>query len=272
MDIALVLLMIGVGIFAATYGSLVGSAGGFVLMPILLLISTESSPALLTAISLTGILMAGLSGAWAYHRLGLIDYRSALAFAVPGVLGAILGVRIVHQISPSVFRIILGIMLMMLGASLLRHPSHNVYTRRRRGVSHRYIEDRQGGVYEYRFNLPLGLVANFGIGILKSLFGIGGGLIFTPFAITVLGFPTLVAAATSVFTLVFTTIAAVLTHLAMGTFTEDSLRLLPVALGMAVGGQIGPRIARLVGGIFVTRLLAATLMVIGVSMAASQFF
>ena len=93
----------------------------------------------LTAISLTGILMAGLSGSWAYHRLGLIDYRSALAFAVPGDLGAILGVRIVHQISPSVFRIILGIMLMMLGASLLRHASHNVYTRRRRGVSHRCI-------------------------------------------------------------------------------------------------------------------------------------
>ena len=145
MDIALVLLMIGVGIFAATYGSLVGSAGGFVVMPILLL-STESSPALLTAISLTGILMAGLSGAWAYHRLGLIDYRSALAFAVPGVLGAILGVRIVHQISPSVFRILLGIMLMMLGAFLLRGPSHNVYTSSRRGVSHRYIEDRQGGM------------------------------------------------------------------------------------------------------------------------------
>ena len=204
--------------------------------------------------------------------MGLIDYRSALAFAVPGVLGAILGVRIVNQISPSVFRILLGIMLMMLGAFLLRRPSHNVYTSSRRGVSHRYIEDRQGGVYEYRFNLPLGLVVNFGIGILKSLFGIGGGLIFTPFAITVLHFPTLVATATSVFTLVFTTIAAVLTHLAMGTFTEDSLRLLPVALGMAVGGQIGPRIALLVGGIFITRLLAATLMVTGVSMVASQFF
>ena len=43
MDISLVLLMIGVGIFAATYGSLVGSAGGFVVVPILLL-SPEPSP------------------------------------------------------------------------------------------------------------------------------------------------------------------------------------------------------------------------------------
>jgi len=83
--------------------------------------------------------MAGLSGSWAYHRLGPIDYRSALAFAVPGDLGAILEGRVVHQISPSVFRIIQGIMLMMLAASLLRHPSHNVHTRRRRGVSHRCI-------------------------------------------------------------------------------------------------------------------------------------
>ena len=43
MDIALVLLMIAVGIFAATYGSLVGSAGGFVVVPILPL-SPEPSP------------------------------------------------------------------------------------------------------------------------------------------------------------------------------------------------------------------------------------
>jgi len=163
-------------------------------------------------------------------------------------------------------------MLVLSGASLLRRPSHNVYSRRRRGVSHRYIEDRQGGVYEYRFNLPLGLVANFGIGILAALFGIGGGLIFTPFAVTVLGFPILVAVATSVFTLLFTVSAAVLTHIAMGTFTEESLRFLPVVFGMAVGGQIGPRIARRAGGIFVARLLAATLMVIGVWMAISQSF
>ena len=271
-DITIVLLMVGIGIFASTYGSLVGAGGGFIVMPILILISPESPPSLLTAISLTGVLMAGLSGAWAYHRLGLIDYRSAIAFAIPRIPGAILGVFIVHQIGPSLFRIVLGSMLILAGVSLLRRPVHNALASTRGGFSYRYIQDRQGDVYEYRFNLPLGLVANFGIGILKSLFGIGGGLIFTPFAITVLGFPTLVAAATSVFTLVFTTIAAVLTHIVMGTFTEHSLRLLPVALGMAVGGQIGPRIARLVGGIFVTRLLAATLMVIGVSMAASQFF
>lgn len=271
MDIALILLMIGVGIFAATYGSLVGSAGGFVVVPMLLFLSPESSPALLTAISLTGILMAGLSGAWAYHRLGLIDYRSALAFAIPGILGAVLGVRIVQQINPLVFRIIFGITLAILGAFLLRHRNPTTQMARRPGLSYRNFQDRQGTIYEYQFNLPVGLTANFGIGVLKSLLGIGGGLILTPFAITILGFPTLVAVATSLFTVVFTTIAALLSHIAMGTFTEDSFRLLPVALGMVVGGQIGPRIARHVGGIFIKRLLAGTLAVIGISMAASQF-
>ena len=36
MDLALVLAMIGVGVFASTYGSMVGSAGGFIVMPMLL--------------------------------------------------------------------------------------------------------------------------------------------------------------------------------------------------------------------------------------------
>ena len=270
-DITIVLLMVGIGIFASTYGSLVGAGGGFIVMPILIFISPESPPALLTAISLTGVLMAGLSGAWAYHRLGLIDYRSAIAFAIPRIPGAILGVFIVHQIGPSLFRIVLGSMLILAGASFLRRPVHNALVSTRGGFGYRYLRDRQGDVYQYRFNLPLGMVANFPVGILSSLLGIGGGLIFTPFAITVLGFPTLIATATSVFTLVLTTVAALVTHVATGTFSEGGLQLFPVALGMTVGGQIGPRIARRVGDKFVRRLMASTLIVIGASMAASQF-
>ena len=270
-DITIILLMIGIGILASTYGSLVGAGGGFIVMPILILISPESPPSLLTAISLTGVLMAGLSGAWAYHRLGLIDYRSAIAFAIPRIPGAILGVFIVHQISPSLFRIVLGVVLILAGATLLRRPVQNAIASTRKGLSYRYIQDRQGDVYEYRFNLPLGMAANFPVGTLSSLLGVGGGLIFTPFAITVLGFPTLIATATSVFTLVFTTLAALVTHVTTGTFSDGDLRLLPVALGMAVGGQIGPRIARRVGDKFVRRLLASTLMGIGASMAVSQF-
>ncbi|MFH1559850.1 MAG: sulfite exporter TauE/SafE family protein [Chloroflexota bacterium] len=271
-DIALALALVGVGTFAATYGSLVGAGGGFVVVPILIFLSPESSPALLTAISLTGILMTGLSGTWAYHRLGLIDYRSGLAFAVPGIPGAILGVIVVHQIDPYLFCIAFGALLLVTGTFLLLHPRHHGDSTGQRGVSHRRIEDRQGNVYEYRFNLLLGLAANFVVGILKALFGIGGGLIFTPFAIAVLGFPTLVATATSVFTLTFTTAAAVLSHAATGSFAEGSLRLLPVALGMAVGGQLGPRLARRVGGIFVVRLLAVTLMVMGATMVVRQLF
>ena len=270
MDLTLALLLVVVGVFAATYGSLVGSAGGFMVVPILILLSPESSPAFLTAISLSGILMAGLSSSWAYHRIGRIDYRSGLAFAPPGILGAILGVIIVHQISASLFRIILGIVLVITGSFLLVRHSKQGYMGSWGGVSHRYIEDREGGVYEYRFNMLLGLVANFLVGIIKSLFGIGGGLIFTPFAISVLGFPVLVATATSVFTLVFTTIAALMSHIVIGTFAEGNLQLMPVALGMAIGGQIGPRIARRVRGTFVARLLAGTLMTIGASIIVSQ--
>lgn len=270
MELIFALMLVGVGIFAATYGSLVGSAGGFVVLPILIILSPESSPAFLTAISLSGILMAGLSGSWAYHRIGRIDYRSGLAFALPGILGAILGVIIVHQISASLFRIMLGIVLVMTGLFLVARHSKQGYAGTWGGVSHRYIEDQEGGVYEYRFNMLLGLSASFLVGIIKSLLGIGGGLIFTPFAIGVLGFPVLVATATSVFTLVFTTIAALLSHIVVGTFAEGNLLLMPVALGMAIGGQIGPRIARRVGGVFVARLLAGTLMVIGASIVAGQ--
>lgn len=270
MEITVAILMVCVGIFAATYGSLVGSAGGFILMPLLIVISPESSPAILSAISLSGILVAGISGAWAYHLIGLIDYRSAFAFAIAGIPGAIIGVLIVQQIGTSVFRIILGMMLVLVGLLVLRGSDQRPLATQYRGLTQRHIKDRSGKVYEYQFNLPLGLSANFAVGILKSIFGIGGGLIFTPFAITVLGFPTMVATATSVFTLVFTTLAALIAHVMSGTFQESGLELMPVALGMAVGGQIGPRIAKKLGGTYVKRILAGTLTIIGFLLITSQ--
>ena len=271
MDVTLALALVGVGVFASIYGSMVGTGGGFIVVPVLIILSPDSSPALLTAISLTGVLMAGLSGTWAYRRLGLIDYRSAIAFALPGIPGALLGVLVVSHIDPYQFRVAFGVLLGVAGASLFLHPHEHGFTTWLWGTSRRRIVDREGNVHDYRFSMSLGLAASMGVGVMKGLFGIGGGLIFTPFAIAVLGFPTLVAAGTSIFTLTFTTAAAVLSHGAAGTFQEGGLRLLPVALGMALGAQVGPHFAQRLGGTFVARLLAGTLLLTGVAMSVAQF-
>ena len=64
------------GFAIGVFGTLVGAGGGFILTPVLLLVYPQTSPALITAISLIVVFFNAGSGSVAYARQKRIDYRS----------------------------------------------------------------------------------------------------------------------------------------------------------------------------------------------------
>ncbi|TMA11893.1 MAG: sulfite exporter TauE/SafE family protein, partial [Deltaproteobacteria bacterium] len=85
------LWLIPVGFVIGAYGTLIGAGGGFVLVPLLLLLYPEEKPEIITSISLAVVFFNALSGSMAYGRLKRIDYRSGIVFSVATIPGAILG-------------------------------------------------------------------------------------------------------------------------------------------------------------------------------------
>lgn len=83
--------LISLGFIVGTYGTLIGAGGGFVLMPILLILYPRESADRLTAISLAVVFFNALSGSGAYARMKRIDYKSGLMFAAATIPGAIIG-------------------------------------------------------------------------------------------------------------------------------------------------------------------------------------
>src|SRR3954451_14075280 len=79
------------GLMVGTFGTLIGAGGGFLLVPILLLLYPNASGETITSLSLAVVFFTALSGSIAYARLRRIDYRTGLIFAVAGVPGSILG-------------------------------------------------------------------------------------------------------------------------------------------------------------------------------------
>ena len=75
------LLLILLGFAVGAYGTVVGAGGGFVLVPILLLVYPDESPATITSISLAVVFFNALSGSLAYARLHRIDYVAGMPFA-----------------------------------------------------------------------------------------------------------------------------------------------------------------------------------------------
>ena len=264
--VLLCLLGFAVGVF----GTLVGAGGGFILTPVLLLVYPQSTPALITAISLIVVFFNAGSGSVAYARQKRIDYRSGAVFALCTLPGAVLGVVAANEVSRPGFDVVMGIALTALAAWLLRGRRAPQDEHAGRGVA-RELVDREGKSYRYRANVRLGALCSVAIGFASSFLGIGGGVVHVPLLVTVLGFPTHIATATSHFVLAWMALAATLTHVVAGTFHGGVglRRAAALSVGVVVGAQLGASLSQRLSSTVIQRLLAAGLVVLGVRLVLS---
>ncbi|MBI2873929.1 MAG: sulfite exporter TauE/SafE family protein [Firmicutes bacterium] len=99
-------------------GTAIGSGGGFLLSPILLLVY-GLSPARVAGTSLLVILINVLSGTVAYARRGTLDLRSGWRFALASVPGAVLATALVGSVSNRLFQLLLGLLLFLIASLIL---------------------------------------------------------------------------------------------------------------------------------------------------------
>ncbi len=228
------------------------------------------SPAAITSITLTVAFFNSLSGSFAYWRQKRIDFKSAFLFAITAVPGAILGAYLVDYISRGTFQYIFGSVLLVVAIYIVLRPHKTA-----RGAffemwkASRKITDAKDNIHEYCFNLPLGMTIAFFVGVLSGLLGIGGGIIHVPALTQLLSFPTHIATATSHFTIVMTTFAAIITHIAQHTFTADVGRALVLSAGAFIGAQFGAVLSQKISGIVIVRLLALGLTFVAIRLLVS---
>ena len=268
------------GLIASTYGVLVGSGGGFIVSPLLILLfKMDHNVAVGT--SLMAVFIASVSGAVSYLRLGRVDKRSALLFggaAIPGVLLGVLGVK---EVAGPTFQIAFGVLLAIVGLSMFVRPNPSAerdaptlvgeadvlqlqveqVPKRRAGIVTRDIVTADRRRYHYSFFEPAAVGVNVVFGFVSGFFGIGGGPLRSPTLVYVFRFPVLVAAATSVVTQSIYTGVGSIGHIAGG-----NIDWIPVALlgaGVVVGAQAGVRLSVVVRGVGILRLLSLALVIIG---------
>ena len=265
---ALLLCLLGFGV--GVFGTLVGAGGGFILTPVLLLVYPNSTPALVTAISLVAVFFNAASGSVAYARQRRIDYRSGIVFALCTLPGSVLGVLLADQVSRPGFDVVMGIVLVALAAWLLRGHAEPHGHEHGTGVP-RTIVDREGKEYCYRANVKLGAGLSVGVGFLSSFLGIGGGVVHVPLLVALLGFPTHIATATSHFVLAIMALVATITHVISGTFHHlvGLRRAAALSVGVVFGAQLGAKLSQRLSGPVIHRLLAAGLLVLGLRLILS---
>ncbi len=261
---------LAMGLGVGFLGTLVGAGGGFILTPLLLLIFTEQPSEVIAATSLSVVCLNALSGSVAYYRQKRIDLKTSASFALAGAPWVIVGVYATSEVARGPFDIILGLALLILCISIINPPPPLEATRESGGglaaLAQRRIVDNQGRVYEYAFRFRLGVCLSSIVGFLASFLGIGGGPMHVPVMIRILRIPPHIATATSQCELLLTTALAVVVHFFHGNLHAMKSVILPLAIGIIVGAQVGAAISNKVKSLTLTRILAVLMTLVSLQL------
>lgn len=261
------LLLALLGILVGGFGTLIGAGGGFILVPILLLLYPDKSPDIITGISLAVVFLNATSGSIAYGLKKRIDYKSAWLFCITTLPGSVLGAFATSFISRDTFNLIFGIMLLILATILIIKPltsidSQNKLKNKSFWEMARYIIDIEGVRYIYRYNLLVGSIISFFVGFASSLLGIGGGIIHVPVMVNLLNFPVHIATATSHFVLSLMALTGSIVHYFQGILDQGVHEIIWLGLGVLIGAQFGAKYSTKVQGKLIIRSLAIALFIV----------
>jgi len=253
--------LVALGFAVGAYGTVIGAGGGFILVPVLLLIFPEYGPEKVTAISLAVVWANATSGSIAYARQRRIDYLTGVIFAGASVPGVLAGALMVHLVPERLFSLLFGaLLLFMAGVTLRPAPPTVRQPRPERGLLVRTIVASDGVTYRYAYKVWQGVALSVAVGFASSLFGVGGGVIHVPAMIVLFRFPVQFAVATSHFILAFMAGGATIVHLAIGTLAGKQLwQALALGAGAIPGAQAGAWASHRIHGRAVLTLLSFAL-------------
>ncbi|HLE34463.1 MAG TPA: sulfite exporter TauE/SafE family protein [Nitrososphaerales archaeon] len=245
------LILIAVSFGAGTLGALLGLGGGFIIVPALTFMSFN--PSQIASTSLFAVFSTSASSTLAYARQKRIDYSLGIRFALIAIPGAIIGAYISDFITMQSFKLYFA--LVLIGTS--------VYIFRKSELAKEHKGTRSSAV------MALCYVASFFAGILAGLFGIGGGVIFVPLMVVLLGMSMHVSAPTSQFIFLISSVAGLASHVVLGH--PDYLVALVLVAGAFAGAQLGAKISLHVKEKLLQKLLSISLLAVAAKFIVDVF-
>ena len=247
---AFVIVRLGglVGILSGMFG--VG--GGFLTTPLLIFYGIP--PTVAAASASTQDTGSSISGVAAHMRRKGVDFRMGGILVVGGLVGTIIG-TVLFQILQSwgqidtVINVLYVLMLSSIGGLMFKESLQSVRALRagkpmpaRKRRHHPLVANLPFRWRFYRSGLYISPIAPFVLGlltgILTMLLGVGGGFIMVPAMLYLLGMGAQVVVGTSLFQILFVTIASTMMH-SMTTRAVDIVLASLLLIGSVTGAQLG---------------------------------
>lgn len=262
------LLLLITSMAAGFLGALLGLGGGIIVVPVLTLVYHVDIRYAIAA-SLISIVATSSGAAASYLKDSLTNLRLAVFLEVGTVSGAIVGFLISSFIKAQFLFLLFGTFLFFSALMMLRKRGEHIAT-----VNHPWAEKlRLDGIYpesenrlvEYKVqNVPLGLFAMFGAGVMSALLGIGSGIFKVLAMDGAMKLPIKVSSATSNFMIGVTASASAGAYLLRGDVRPEIAA--PVAVGIIVGSFVGAKAMVKIPAVRIRQIFVVVLSIVSIQM------
>lgn len=274
------LVIVALGALTGVLSGMFGVGGGFLTTPLMIFYGIPPTVAAASAASqVTG---ASVSGVFAHARRGGVDYRIGGVLVAGGIVGTGIGAvlfRLLQQWGQIdiVINLLYVLLLGSIGTIMARESWQAVQAQRagvalpaRKRRHHPMVASLPLRWRFYRSGLyisPLApLLLGIVTGILTMLLGIGGGFVLVPAMLYILGMSANVVVGTSLFQILFVTMATTMMH-ALTTRAIDIVLAVLLLIGSVSGAQIGAQLAERLPHERLRFVLAAIVLLIAARMA-----
>ena len=274
------LVIIALGGLVGFLSGMFGVGGGFLTTPLLIFYGIP--PTVAAASASTQVTGASVSGVLAYTRRRGVDYQMGGVLVLGGMMGTAFGVVLFDILQrlgqiDTVINILYVLMLGSIGAMMANESLRSVLALRsgkpqtaRKRRHHPLVAGLPMRWRFYRSGLyisPLApLVLGFLTGILTILLGVGGGFIMVPAMLYLLGMGAQVVVGTSLFQILFVTMAATMMH-SLTTKAVDIVLAVLLLIGSVTGAQLGARFAQKLKPEYLRLLLSALVLLVAFRLA-----
>ena len=279
---ALVIILLGGGV--GFLSGMFGVGGGFLTTPLLIFYGIP--PTVAAASAATQVTGASVSGALAHFERDGVDVRMGMVLIAGGLIGSLIGAGLFELLTAwgqidTAINILYVLMLGTVGGLMAREAWGALRAVRaglpapaRKRRHHPMVANLPLRWRFYRSGLyisPLApLLLGMVVGVLTMLLGVGGGFIMVPAMLYLLGMGTQVVVGTSLFQILFVTIATTMVH-ALTTGAVDIVLAGLLLLGSVTGAQVGARFAQKVKPEYLRMALAVIVLLVAARMAVGLF-
>jgi hypothetical protein len=245
------------GFLIGIIASMTGVGGGIFIVPILTFFYTFVVNSA-TGTSLTSIIFTAIASTLNYAKQKRIYLKTGATLIITTAPGAYLGAWLATIMEERMLGLVFGAFLILVAIRMIISALRTKAQKQVQSVR----TDTE--LLHSGKTIIIGAGLSFFGGVASGLLGIGGGTLVVPILIVAMGIPIHYATATSMFTMIFTSISGV------ARYVQSDLINFPVALllaaGTVMGAQVGAYTSKKISGRNLGLIFGIMLVVAGANM------